>query len=565
MTMTVSNREVARLLRLMGELADIREESVFRVRAFERAARVIHDLDRRVEEMDADELRALPGIGSQIAGIITEIVEIGTTGELEEMRASVPPGLPGLLDLEGVGPQTVRSLWKNLGVTGISDLETAARGHRIRALSGFGPKKERMILRAIERRRRSQDRMTRPEAESVIEQVMEALSPAGTRVAGSFRRGAATVGDIDVVTTDAPEEANRRLGGIADEVISMGRRRTSIRCRGRRVDVRYTEPACAGSMLLYLTGSKEFNIALRERARAAGYRLNEYGISGREGDGPETFSTEEALFARLGMDSIPPELRENRGEVAAAAEHRLPDLVGIGDLRGDLHTHTHWSDGHDDLATMCAAAEERGYDYLLITDHASHLGVTRSLDEDRVRRQGRAIEQVNRESGCRALAGVEVDIDAHGSPTLPSRVLADLDLVIGAVHTGLSQEQDVITRRIIGAIENEHIDIIAHPTGRLLGTRRPSDVDLGRIIDAAAENRTALEINASPLRLDLDDPAVYRAREKGVLLSIGTDAHRASSMDHMRYGVLNARRGWCGPADLLNTLSCTDLLEWASS
>ncbi|MGC9436048.1 MAG: DNA polymerase/3'-5' exonuclease PolX [Methanomicrobiales archaeon] len=563
--MDVSTSEVARLLRLMADLAEIRAESVFRVRAFARAARVIHDLDRPVEEMGTGELQALPGIGARIAGMVTEMVETGTTGELEEMRASVPPGLPGLLDLEGVGPQTVRSLWQHLGVTDIFDLETAARGHRIRALSGFGPKKERMILRAIERQRQSQDRMTRPEAESVIELVMEAFSPGGTRVAGSFRRGAGTVGDIDVVTTDGPDEANRRLSGIADEVISRGRRRTSIRCRGRRVDVRYTEPALAGSMLLYLTGSKEFNISLRRRALAAGYRLNEYGLSGREGEALETFSTEEALFTRLGMDAIPPELRENRGEVAAAAEHRLPDLVETGDLRGDLHTHTRWSDGHDDLPAMLAAAEERGYEYLLISDHASHLGVTRSLDETRVRSQAQAIERANRESECRALAGVEVDIDANGSATLPSRVLADLDLVIGAVHTGLTQEMDTITRRIIGAIEDEHIDIIAHPTGRLLGTRRPSDVDLGRIIEAAAENRTALEINASPLRLDLDDPAVYRAREKGVLLSLGTDAHRAALMDHMRYGVLVARRGWCEPADLLNTLSCTDLLEWASS
>ncbi|MDN7024141.1 DNA polymerase/3'-5' exonuclease PolX [Methanoculleus sp. FWC-SCC1] len=556
----VSNRDVARLLEFTGQLLEISGGDTFKVRAYARAAQEIERLGAPVVEMPEEELVAVRGVGHQIARKVREIAETGTFRELDRLKASIPDSLIELLELDGVGPKTIHLLWKKLGIESVADLERAAKNRRIRALRGFGEKKEENILRAIVRFRKRSERMTRREAEEIVRVVTAALSPGTFTVAGSYRRGRSTVGDIDIVTREPRRDVVARVSDLADDVIDDGARKTSIRVRGRRVDIRYATPEIAGAMLLYLTGSKAFNIHLRSVAIAQGWTLNEYGLEERASGTLRPIGSEEAVFDALGMAYIPPELREDTGEIERAQADRLPVLVEPADVHGDLHTHTTWSDGRQSLAEIADRGDALGYEYILITDHSSSLGVARGLDSGRLDDQRREIERVNREHTCRLLAGVEVDIMTDGSLGLPDRVLADLDLVIASVHSGFQQESDQITRRVLAAVENEHVDIIGHPTGRLLGRRPPYAIDLARVIERAAETGTALEINASPHRLDLDDIYIRHAKEMGVKLSIGTDSHRPAEFSNMRYGIMLARRGWCGPADLLNTSTLAELL-----
>jgi DNA polymerase (family X) len=560
--MEASNAAVADALSLFGQLLEITGNDGFKIRAYYRAAEEIGRLPRDVADLTLEQLVAIPGIGKGLAEKIQSIVATGTHPELEALKAEVPPGLIELLDLEGVGPKTVHTLWMKAGITSIAELEKAARGRRIRAIRGFGEKKEQEFLQSIARYRSEITRMNRAEAEAVVARVSAALTPGTFEVAGSFRRGRSTVGDIDIVSREPPPQVNTRLRGVADEMIDEGERKTSLRLGACRVDIRFTPPRQFGSMLLYLTGSKEFNIRLREIAMAKGMRLNEYGLEDRKAGGLREFPDEESIFAFLGMDWIPPELREDRGEIARAQARELPPLVSAADIRGDLHVHTAATDGNLTLPDLARAGAARGYRYLLVSDHSASLGITHGLDPERVAAQGREIGQVNRASPCSLLHGIEVDILADGTLSLPASVLADLDLVVASVHSAFRQEEDVMTRRILSAMASDHVDIIGHPTGRLLGSREASALDLDRIIDAAADTGTALEINASPLRMDLDDAPIRQAREAGVTLAIGTDAHTADELDHIRYGVVLARRGWCSPGDLLNTRDADLLLEW---
>ena len=561
--MEASNAAVADTLTLFGQLLEITGKDGFKIRAYYRAAEEISRLSRDVADMTLEELNAIPGIGKGLAEKIQSIVATGTHPELEALRAEVPPGLIEMLNLEGVGPKTVHTLWMKAGITSIDDMEKAARNRRIRAIRGFGEKKEQEFLQSITRYRNQATRMNRAEAEAVVARVSAALTPGTFEVAGSFRRGRSTVGDIDIVSREPPAQVNTRLRGVADEMIDEGERRTSVRLGAHRVDIRFTPPRQFGSMLLYLTGSKEFNIRLREIAIAKGLRLNEYGLEDRKAGGLREFPDEESIFAFLGMDRVPPEIREDRGEIALAQAHRLPMLVMPGDIQGDLHVHTAATDGNLTLPQLAQAGAARGYRYLLVSDHSASLGITHGLDPERIAAQGREIEQVNRTSPCRLLHGIEVDILADGTLSLPVPVLADLDLVVASVHSAFRQEKDVMTRRILSAMASDHVDIIGHPTGRLLGSRESSLLDIDRIIDAARDTGTALEINASPLRMDLDDAPIRQARDAGVMLAIGTDAHTAGELDHMKYGVILARRGWCAPEHLLNTRDAEPLLEWA--
>jgi DNA polymerase (family 10) len=549
---------MAQLLEVTGE------EDVFKVRAYERAAKHLEELPVPVSGLDEKALLAIPGIGSRIASKIASILQTGTFQELEELREKIPESLPELLRLEGVGPKTVHTLWMKLGIQSVDDLEKAARQRRIRAVKGFGEKKESEFLKSIARLRASATRMTRDQAEAVVARATSVLTPGKFEVAGSYRRGKSTVGDIDIAAMESPQAVNSRVRSIADEIIAAGDEKTSIRCLGQQVDFRFTEPGSFGSMLVYLTGSKEFNIHLREIAIGKGLKLNEYGLEERAGGGLHTFPDEGSLFSFLGLPLIPPEIREDRGEIERALAGDLPVLVEPQAIRGDLHVHTAATDGHLTLEEYAAAGTELGYEYLLISDHSSTLGITHGLDADGVKAQVREMEQVNRRSGCQLLAGIEVDILADGSLGLPDRVLADLDLVVASVHSGLHEGKDLMTRRILTAISNEHVDILGHPTGRLLPTRPAYELDMDRVLDAAKAAGTALEINASPYRMDLDDPQIREARDRGVSLAIGTDAHTRAELGHMRHGVTLARRGWCGPKDILNTLDRESLLRWAS-
>lgn len=559
--MECTNRQVAETLRLIGQLLEIRGGNPYRVRAFMNGADAVDRLTRPVADLSKDEVVALGGVGEHLAAVVREVCETGSSTELEALRDELPSSLLELLRIEGVGPKTVGRLWRELEVTSVAELLAATEKGRVRRLKGFGAKSEAELRRGAERYAASERRMNRSTAESLIAGLAEVLAPGRYAVAGSYRRGKATLGDLDIVSCEDPGELNPRLRLVADEVIEAGERRTSIRYRGERVDFRYTTPDTLGPMLLYLTGSKPFNIKLRDRALLEGLRINEYGIAGRGRTDLRTFPTEAAMFEALDLPYIPPELREDAGEIEAAEHGRLPALVTADDLRGDLHVHSNWSDGTLSLAELAAEGERRGYEYLIVSDHSATLKIAHGLSERDLAEQRHTIEVINRDSGCRLIAGIEVDILSDGTLGFPDRALADLELVIASLHGGLRQDQDQVTRRAIAACENEHVDVIGHPTGRLIGRREPAAVDLGRLIEAAAAHGTALEINASPFRLDLEDTAVRAARDHGVRLSIGTDAHRPGELDNLRHGLATARRGWCTAADVLNTLPLDRLLE----
>ncbi len=562
--MPATNRSIAEVLNHTGQIMEIAGENPYKSLAMYRASGVIERLPQDIAGLSRSELVALPGIGEHIADKVLAIVATGTHPELEELRSKVPPGVIELLDLDGVGPKTIVRLQKKLSIQSVDDLERAARQRRIRAVPGFGEKKEQAFLKAIARYREGGGRMTRDAADRVVARVAEAFTPGSFQPAGSYRRGRSTIGDIDIVITEPPSLVNPRIRQLADEMIDEGDQRTSFRCLGSRVDVRFTNPREMGAMMVYLTGSKEFNVRIRGIAASKGLKLNEYGITENETGKVHTFAGEEGVFSWLGMDFVPPELRENTGEVEAALSHSLPGLVTQEEVRGDLHAHTDWSDGTMTVRGLAEAAAARGLSYILCSDHAASLGITHGLDPERVARQAREIEGVNRDAPCQVLHGIEVDIRPDGTLTLPSAVLAGLDIVIASVHTAFTLDEDAMTRRVMTAMEDEHVDIIGHPTGRLLGERDSFAIDLSRVIDHARETGTMLECNTSPWRLDLDDIYIRQAKEKGVIISLGTDSHRREDLAHMAYGVMAARRGWCGPQDIANTLSAGELLKRVS-
>ncbi|MCE5297808.1 MAG: DNA polymerase/3'-5' exonuclease PolX [Methanoregulaceae archaeon] len=562
--MEVTNQQVAAQLNLMGQILEIKGENVFKIRAFYRASDIIDRLAAPVAGMDDHALSSIDGIGKNIARKIREIVEKGTFTELEEAKSGIPGTLIELLNLEGVGPKTVSTLWKKLNVLCIDDLERAAKGHRIRAIRGFGEKKEEGFLKSIAIYRDQSGRMNRLEADAVAGKIRPILDPGTYEFAGSYRRGKSSIGDIDVVTIELPGRLNPKLRTIAEEVIDAGDRKTSLRILGKRVDFRFTRSQQFGSMLLYLTGSKAFNIKLREIAMSRGYKLNEYGIEDRSTGTHKEFSREDEILAFLGLDYIVPELREDWGEVERALSHSLPVLVDSRDIRGDLHVHSSWTDGLLSLKALAKAGEDLGYEYIVCSDHSATLGIAHGLDEGGLTKQAHEIEMINRSSSCRIIHGIEVDILADGSLGLPNRALSDLEIVIASVHSGFSQPRDIMTRRILAAVEHDHVDIIGHPTGRLIGKRQGYSVDISRLIERARETGTSLECNASPFRLDLDDTYIREAVEKGVRIAIGTDTHDSPEFLHMQYGVMTCRRGWCSRKNVLNTLSTGELLEWAA-
>ncbi|WP_292522450.1 helix-hairpin-helix domain-containing protein [Methanoculleus sp.] len=539
----ITNRDVAERLAFMARLLEIAGEDRHKVQAYERAARQVERLTLPVAGLDEEELTRIPGIGNRIAGQIREIARTGSFAELNDLQAAIPGSLIALLDVSGVGPRTLHLLWKRLGVLTLDDLEQAVKGRRLRKLPGFGAKKEGTIAKGIQQFRRMPDRMTRPQAEAVLAKVATLLPDGQYTVAGSYRRGAATVGEIEIVTTADQAALADRLAAVTD---------------GTRANVRFTDPARCGTALLCATGSAGFLERLGEVALAEGYRLTPDGLVDASSGRLHTFRSEEEVFSFLGMAAIPPELRENRGEIELARRHALPDLVDLGDVRGDLHAHTTASDGRQSLEDVAEAGDARGYEYIVITDHSSR------VSPEALAKQQSAIERTNRRHTCQLLAGSEVDIRSDGTLGYPNRILADLDLVIASVHSGFGQDQDVVTRRILTAMENEHVDIIGHPTGRLLGRRPPYAVDLPRVVAHAAETGTALEINSSPHRLDLEDIYIWHAKKKGVRLAAGTDAHRTGEFANMKNGIMLARRGWCAPDDIVNTLSLSGLLEWRS-
>nr|MBI3612091.1 DNA polymerase/3'-5' exonuclease PolX [Nitrospirota bacterium] len=560
--MPVHNADIAAKLDEIADLLEIEDANPFRIRAYRNAARTLRDLSREVTSLLAqgEDLTELPGIGKDLAGKIEDIVKTGTTAMLDEHRRAVPPTLTELLKIPGLGPKRVKTLSRALGIRTLKDLHHAARAGRINALAGFGEKLERQILHELETRAGAEARFKLATAAQYAEALVAYLkdSPGIGRVvaAGSYRRGRETIGDLDILATaraDSPVMDRFVSYDEVEEVLAHGGTRATVRLACKlHVDLRVVSEESYGAALQYFTGSKAHNIVLRQLAQQRGLKVNEYGVF--EGEQYVAGQTEESVYAAVGLPWIPPELRENRGEFDAAREGRLPQLVQLGDLRGDLHAHTNATDGRNSLREMARAARERGFEYLAVCDHSRRLTMTHGLDAKRLLAQLDEIDRLNEtRPGITLLKGIEVDILEDGRLDLPDGVLGRLDLVVAAVHSHFNLPRERQTERILRAMDRPHFTILAHPSGRLIQEREPYDVDLPRVIRQARERQCFLEVNAHPERLDLADTYCRMAKEEGVLVSINSDAHNVRDFENLRFGVGQARRGWLEPADVLNS------------
>jgi DNA polymerase (family 10) len=562
--MPVQNAEIAAMFDRTAELLEIQGDNPFRVRAYRRAARVIEGLPQNVVRFlsSGHELSELPGIGKDLAGKIGDIVKTGHFALLDSLKKKLPGDLADMAALPGLGPKRVKLLYDRLHVRTLDDLRRVVRSGRIRELHGFGPVIERKLAVALAKPA-AEKRFRLAVAEAEAEALVAHLRNGGrVVVAGSYRRRRDTVGDLDVLVTasDGAAVGDRlvRYENVA-QVIAHGPTRTAVVLRsGLQVDIRAVPEQSYGAALLYFTGSKAHNIALRGLANEHGWKLNEYGLF--SGKRRIAGATEEEVYKKLGLAFIPPELREDRGEVALARKHWLPELVTVADIRGDLHVHSDWSDGTAPIAEMAAAAKARGYAYIAITDHSRRATVAHGLDPARLSRQIDQIERINdRLDGIEVLTGIEVDILPDGRLDLPDRVLSRLDVVIASVHSAFELTREAQTVRMIRAMDNRHVSILGHPTGRLIGTREPYAVDMDRLMTAAHERGCHLELNAQPERLDVNDVHAQAAKAVGVKVAISTDAHSVSGLDCMRFGIDQARRGWLEPEDVINTRPLAEL------
>jgi DNA polymerase (family X) len=567
--MPVHNSEIAEMFEEVADLLEIEGANEFRIRAYRNASRVVAGLSKSAADLVADEkaLTELPGIGKDLAGKIAEICRTGKFPVLEECRSRASPGIRTLLRIPGLGAKRIRVLCDELKITGVEDLRKAADGGKLRGIRGFGPKIVQKIL-AEAKGLNGETRTKLIVAEEIANSLVDWLK--GTRrirqieIAGSFRRGKETVGDLDILATceDSGEVMNCFVNyEEVKEVISHGSTRSSVKLRsGINVDLRVVPDESFGAALHYFTGSKPHNIAVRTLGVKRGLKVNEYGVF--KGEKQIGGRTEQEIYAQVGLPYIEPELREDRGEIDAAREGRLPRLVRLEDIRGNLHCHTTDSDGRYSIEEMAEAARERGYEYLAITEHSQRIAMVRGLDTKRLRQQMRRIDKLNEKlKGIRLLKSCEVDILEDGSLDLPDDVLKELDVVVCSIHSKLNLPAEKQTGRIIRAMDNPHFNILAHPTGRLIGRRAPSEFDIERVLKAARERGCMIEINAQPDRLDLPDIHCKTGKEIGVKFAISTDAHRISDLDLMRFGVSQARRGWLEPQDVVNTRSWPELQE----
>lgn len=566
--MPLHNADIAAVFDEIADLLEIESANPFRIRAYRNAARTVGELGRDLGALVAagDPLKGMPGIGADLAGKIREIVTTGRCEQLERLRGEVPPAVAELLRVPGLGPSRVRTLWHELDVHTLEQLRRAARDGRIRALPGFGERSELKILQAAEARLSKSRRFKLVTAaqygEAFVAHLKRIAGVERAELAGSYRRMRETVGDLDILvvagSTGPVVDAFTHYDEVA-QVLASGPTRASVvlRC-GLQVDLRVVPRASYGAALAYFTGSKAHNLALRRLAQARELKLNEYGLF--RGDKRIAGETEESVYRALGLPWIPPELREARGEIEAARDGRLPTLVELRDLRGDLHAHTKATDGHDSLRDMAEAARAAGLEYLAITEHSRRLAMAHGLDAERLARQIDEIERLNASlEGMRLLKGIEVDILDDGSLDLPDAILARLDLVVGAVHSHFDLPRDRQTERILRAMDHPCFTLLAHPLGRLIESREAYDVDMLRIIRHARERGCHLELNAQPERLDLLDTWCMAAREHGVLVAIDSDAHSVHDFANLRYGVGQARRGWLEARDVLNSRSLADL------
>jgi len=571
-TVLMENREIARILRETAQLLEIDGAIIGRYRSYEKAAELIASIPESVEQLALDpaKLKELPGVGDRLAEHIQEILKTGDYGLRKKLLKKYPPTILDLLDIQSLGPKKVAFLWRTFKAASVEQVENLAREGKLRELPGFGEKSETNILKAIEVFKQISGRFlldfVEAEAARLIAYINTFGKPAeSVHPAGSFRRGKETVGDLDLLVTLSAKHTEKQVDALAAHILAFpenaqtlaqGENKVSFRLAGGlQVDVRLLAPENQGAALLYFTGSKEHNVTLRGRANKMGWTLNEYALTTLKGNRHVAGATEEEIYAKLKLDFIPPELRENSGEIEASENHHLPHLVELKDIRGDLQMHTTASDGRNSIEEMAAAARALGYEYIALTDHSKAVTVADGLDEKRTREQIAKIRAANaKKPGIRILAGSEVDILKDGRLDLDDEVLAELDVVVASIHSYMNLERAEMTDRLLAAIENPYTQILGHPTGRLLLRREGYSYDMEKILDAAARHDVAVECNASPERLDLKDTYLHMAKDRGVPVVISTDAHTTSTLQFMRFGVQMARRGWLEKKDVINTL-----------
>jgi len=571
----MNNREVARLFSDTADLLEIKGEAIYRILAYRRAAESLSGLGEDINEVwRTKRLRQIPGVGEAIASKIDELLKTGKLTFYEKLAAEIPPSLVEVLKVGDVGPKKAARFWKELGITTLSELEEAASLGRLRGLPGMGERSEARILESIQAlSRRETDRISIgvawPAAQGFLERLRSLPEVAAAEAGGSLRRMRETVGDLDIiVASDSPEPVMKAFLAFpeVERVRGQGETKASVELHdGMRVQLWVHPSAHFGTALQYATGSQAHNVRLRELSLAKGLSLSEHGFKPKKGKDIRC-ANEAEVYETLGLPWIPPEMREDRGEIKAALESRLPVPIALTDLEGELHAHSDWSDGQTSIEDMARAAAGLGLQYLVISDHSRSLGVANGLSIERLEAQRKVIAAAQKSvRGIRLLQGSEVEIHADGRLDYPDEVLAKLDVVVASLHTSLRQPREKVTRRLLNAIRNPHVDIIGHPTGRMVNGREAADLDMEAILTAAVENDVALEINANPERLDLNDAHARRVVELGGLLSINTDAHHPDHFDFRRYGVGVARRAWAPAEAVVNTWPLERLLDWLSA
>jgi DNA polymerase (family 10) len=566
----VKNKELADLFDKMANILEFKGENPFKISAYRKASRVLGDLTQDIAEIaESGELKSVPGIGEGMAQKIEEYLKTGKISKYEEIKKGVSDELIAIMDIPGMGPKTLSMIHKEKGINNLSELEKALEEGSLIGLPGMGEKKAENIKRGIELLKASKGRMNLgvafPLAKRIVESLREKTGSRKIEWAGSLRRMRENIGDIDILATGPnPEKIVHTFTHLPEvkEVLASGETKASVIVEGGvQIDLRVVEEDSYGAALQYFTGSKDHNIHLRGIAKARGIKINEYGVF--KGEKKIGGKEEKDVYKILGMDWIEPELREDRGEIEAAQKGELPKLIQEPEIRGDLHVHTKWSDGTSSIEEIAKAAQKRGYQYVAICDHSKSLRIAHGLDETRLLKQIEEIDRINEKlKGFQILKGTEVDILTDGKIDHPDKVLGRLDFVVAAIHSGFKQEKEKMTKRIVRALENPLVHCLAHPSGRLLGARVPYEVDIDEVMEAAKKYGKVLEINATLERLDLDDIHCKKAKEMGIRLVIGTDAHHLDQLWMMSLGVAVARRGWLETADLLNTLPLKGILKW---
>ncbi len=566
------NKEIAKIFNEIADFLEIKGELSFKINAYRRAAQNIENLSKDITELfKENKLHTIPGVGKELAEKIKQFIETGKVKKHEELKAEIPSGLLEIMKVPGVGPKKAKLFYESLKIDSIEKLESSARAHKLSTLPGIQKKTEENILKGIEFLKKSSGRIPLGKALPLSQRIIEYLLQKGVvekaEACGSIRRKKETIGDIDILgISSKPEKAMEAFTKmeIVKEVLAKGTTKSSVIVEdGIQVDLRIVEKDSFGAALQYFTGSKEHNIKLRELAIKKGLKINEYGVFDAKTEKKIAGKDEEEVYKAIGLPWIPPEIREGGEEIELALEGTLPELIEYEDIKGDLHIHSKWSDGTASIEEIATHAKEIGLKYILIADHSKGLGVAGGLDEKEIAEQIKEIDSLNKKiKGIRILKGIEANIQNDGSLDVSDEILKSLDIVIASIHHGFKNPPDMLTKRMLKGIEHPYVEIIAHPTGRIIGEREAYEIDMDEIMDAARKKGVALEINAYPLRLDLNDLLAKRAQEKGVILAIGTDAHQLDQISYLSYGVYVARRAWLKKENLLNCMELEALIRY---